>query len=366
MRVYHKEGGSMSLSLNPWVALVFGVVIGGLLEWLFESWFFRRRRLDRQRSLTDVQAKLQARAIELRQARSHAGPIEVDLASPKEAPPRAMAGAPRVTVGSQQVKVPASDLEWPGVSPAAPRVEAELPAAPEPTTAEADAEAANIPVDRPDLPAEIPSVEIPTADAETEAPPAEVGPWNAQVGRPASSAAAADAAAELPEAGVQAPVTGEVLPEAGIEGIQPGPQPAQGDDLTAVKGIGPAFAAQLMAAGITSFSALASAEPERLQTILNLPAWRQTDFSAWIAEARVLASAPRSVFAGDDLTRLEGIGPVYASKLRDAGITTFAQLAACDEERLAGIIQEQAWRRVNYSEWIEQARLAAAGDEVGQ
>jgi predicted flap endonuclease-1-like 5' DNA nuclease len=44
---------------------------------------------------------------------------------------------------------------------------------------------------------------------------------------------------------------------------------------------------------------------------------------------------------------------------------TFADLAAAEETTLAGIIAAPAWRRVNYSDWIVQARLAAAGDEAG-
>jgi predicted flap endonuclease-1-like 5' DNA nuclease len=67
----------------------------------------------------------------------------------------------------------------------------------------------------------------------------------------------------------------------------------------------------------------------------------------------------------DDLSRIEGIGPVYHAKLRAAGIRTFAALAAADEDRLAEIIQASSWQRVNYGEWIEQARLASVGDETG-
>jgi predicted flap endonuclease-1-like 5' DNA nuclease len=65
------------------------------------------------------------------------------------------------------------------------------------------------------------------------------------------------------------------------------------------------------------------------------------------------------------LTELEGIGPVYAAKLREQGIVSFADLAAADEATLAGIISAPAWRRINYGDWIVQARLAAAGDRAG-
>ena len=65
----------------------------------------------------------------------------------------------------------------------------------------------------------------------------------------------------------------------------------------------------------------------------------------------------------DDLTRIEGIGRVYDGRLRAAGINTFAELVAAGEARLQEIIQPQAWQRVNFGEWIEQARLIVEGNE---
>ncbi|MGC8782558.1 MAG: helix-hairpin-helix domain-containing protein, partial [Anaerolineae bacterium] len=80
----------------------------------------------------------------------------------------------------------------------------------------------------------------------------------------------------------------------------------------------------------------------------------------------VAAAAPeaRAELPTDDLTRIEGIGPVYAAKLRAAGITSFAQLAEADDARLAGIIQAPSWRKIDYASWREQARLLAAGAEA--
>ena len=42
--------------------------------------------------------------------------------------------------------------------------------------------------------------------------------------------------------------------------------------------------------------------------------------------------------AGDDLTVIKGIGPVTASKLEDAGITTLDELASADASEVAGAI----------------------------
>lgn len=138
---------------------------------------------------------------------------------------------------------------------------------------------------------------------------------------------------------------------------------ARHDDLTRVHGIGPKYAALLAAEGITSFDDLAAASPDRLRDIIKPSVMQQINFDGWSAQAVALANT-RSVMAGDDLTELEGIGPVYAAKLRERGISTFADLAAADEATLADIIAAPAWRRINYGEWIAQAKLAAEGDEI--
>jgi predicted flap endonuclease-1-like 5' DNA nuclease len=68
---------------------------------------------------------------------------------------------------------------------------------------------------------------------------------------------------------------------------------------------------------------------------------------------------------GDDLRRIEGIGPKLASVLGEAGIRTFAALADTDVGRLEQILQEadpRLLRLANPGTWPEQAALAAAGD----
>ena len=67
----------------------------------------------------------------------------------------------------------------------------------------------------------------------------------------------------------------------------------------------------------------------------------------------------------DDLKRIEGIGPKIASLLQDAGIATFAQLAATDVARLREILDAVNLRIANPTTWPEQATLAAAGNWEG-
>lgn len=66
----------------------------------------------------------------------------------------------------------------------------------------------------------------------------------------------------------------------------PGEATATADDLTAIKGIGPAYARRLSAAGIGSFSELAATPPERLREITKAGAAAKPE--EWIAQARAL------------------------------------------------------------------------------
>jgi len=63
----------------------------------------------------------------------------------------------------------------------------------------------------------------------------------------------------------------------------------------------------------------------------------------------------------DDFTTLVGIGPVFDQRLKDAGIRTFADLAACQPAEIANIIK---WppKRVEQARIIEQARQRVQGD----
>uniref|UniRef100_UPI0035B1C558 helix-hairpin-helix domain-containing protein n=1 Tax=Promineifilum sp. TaxID=2664178 RepID=UPI0035B1C558 len=139
---------------------------------------------------------------------------------------------------------------------------------------------------------------------------------------------------------------------------------ARGDDLTRIRGIGPRFAAILAAGGIRTYDDLAAASPEQLRDIIKPGPMRQIPFELWNSQAAAFA-ATRAERVGDNLTTIEGIGPVYATKLRERGISTFADLAATDEATLVGIINAPAWRRVNYADWITQAQLAATGNQTG-
>ena len=67
----------------------------------------------------------------------------------------------------------------------------------------------------------------------------------------------------------------------------------------------------------------------------------------------------------DDLTVIEGIGPKISGLLKAAGIKSFAQLAASDQDTLRGILNTAGLNIANPGTWAEQAGLAAAGDWEG-
>jgi ribosomal protein L30 len=64
----------------------------------------------------------------------------------------------------------------------------------------------------------------------------------------------------------------------------------------------------------------------------------------------------------DDLEVIEGIGPKIAGLLQDAGITSFAELAATSVARLEEILEEAKLNLASPETWPEQAALAAADD----
>jgi large subunit ribosomal protein L17 len=71
---------------------------------------------------------------------------------------------------------------------------------------------------------------------------------------------------------------------------------------------------------------------------------------------------PEPPAAIDDLVSLEGVGPRVAKVLNDAGITTFAALAAADPVAIQKTMSAAGLQMMNPAGWIEQAALAARGD----
>lgn len=91
----------------------------------------------------------------------------------------------------------------------------------------------------------------------------------------------------------------------------------------------------------------------------------ETEPAAAVETAEVIeeTAAPATEASGDDLTKIEGVGPKIAELLNNAGITTFAQLADAQDEAVQQILVE-AGPRFNVHDattWNEQAALARDG-----
>ncbi|MBE1294880.1 50S ribosomal protein L21 [Phycobacter azelaicus] len=74
------------------------------------------------------------------------------------------------------------------------------------------------------------------------------------------------------------------------------------------------------------------------------------------AAAKAAPKAAPAADAADDLTQLTGVGPAAAKKLNEAGITSFAQIAALSADDIAAIDAIKV-----KPEWVEQAKDLAKG-----
>lgn len=78
------------------------------------------------------------------------------------------------------------------------------------------------------------------------------------------------------------------------------------------------------------------------------------------------AAAPKKAAkadaAGDDLKTLSGVGPALEKKLHEAGVTTFAQVAAWTEADIADMDEKLSFKgRIEREGWVEQAKELAKG-----
>jgi len=93
-----------------------------------------------------------------------------------------------------------------------------------------------------------------------------------------------------------------------------------------------------------------TAQPAPNQPEQVIPVTDYTPPSGGRASTKPAPAATRA----DDLTAIKGIGPTFAKRLNDAGIMTFAALAAATPEQLREVTRAPAV--ANPEEWIAQAR----------
>lgn len=88
-----------------------------------------------------------------------------------------------------------------------------------------------------------------------------------------------------------------------------------------------------------------------------------TEVASDIEEAVVVEETAAETPKADDLRKIEGIGPKIATVLGDAGINTFAELAAKSADDIKKVLDEAEgnYARFNPTTWPQQAQLAADG-----
>ncbi|WP_425409974.1 50S ribosomal protein L21 [Hyphococcus sp.] len=81
--------------------------------------------------------------------------------------------------------------------------------------------------------------------------------------------------------------------------------------------------------------------------------------SAPKAEAKPAAAGGK-----DDLKKLSGVGPVLEEKLNDAGVTSFAQIAAWGPKDIEEFDEKLSFKgRIEREGWVEQAKELAKGEK---
>jgi predicted flap endonuclease-1-like 5' DNA nuclease len=78
-------------------------------------------------------------------------------------------------------------------------------------------------------------------------------------------------------------------------------------------------------------------------------------------------AAPGAASDADNLLLLKGVGPKLAALLGELGVTSFAQIAVWTDADIAAIDEKLgAFKgRPTRDQWVDQAKLLAAGDAAG-
>jgi predicted flap endonuclease-1-like 5' DNA nuclease len=109
----------------------------------------------------------------------------------------------------------------------------------------------------------------------------------------------------------------------------------------------------------------ASLQQEQLwQAELNAARQEISRLQAQLAELTWPAKeVTEEVVQRDPLEQIQGVGPVYAQRLHDAGIFTFAQLATAAAETLRAAVDPNGEQQVEVDEWIAQAHALTTNTE---
>lgn len=75
-------------------------------------------------------------------------------------------------------------------------------------------------------------------------------------------------------------------------------------------------------------------------------------------------AAPKADAGADDLKKLSGVGPALEKKLHEAGVTSFAQIAAWGADEIAEFDEKLSFKgRIEREGWVDQAKAIVAEQE---
>lgn len=119
-----------------------------------------------------------------------------------------------------------------------------------------------------------------------------------------------------------------------------------------------------MGAGSVSAAAVSTAPAQKAEPKKAAP--KKAEAKAEPKKAAPKKEAPKKAAkadaGADDLKQLSGVGPALEKKLLEAGVTTFAQIAAWTEADVAAMDEKLSFKgRIEREGWIEQAKELAKG-----
>ena len=99
----------------------------------------------------------------------------------------------------------------------------------------------------------------------------------------------------------------------------------------------------------------------RLKPILDFGNQR-IDSEEPLIQIETIPSQKSKTEKADDLTRIEGIGPIISGILKKTGIATYQQLSETDAKKIEHVLHEAGITGIaDPTTWPQQAKLAAAG-----
>ncbi len=259
-------------NINPWALLVLGILVGWILGWLLELWYFRRQRLQCQHEQNRLEGQLRARNAELGAANSQISALRGELGTRAQEIDTLL-----YQLATKEVQEDSDVSERKSIS---------------------DLESVLTPVSTGDVIDEmIADSDVTVEPLETAEHPqnrldsSDITPDQWIILRAAGITTEDDLASMNPddlERLFQAPEWQHAADDTLEFDIPPVEiaQPVVADDMTVIAGIGPKYANILQENGITTFVQLGASDVARLSTLFETSVGRPPDFQSWIDQAQ--------------------------------------------------------------------------------